>query len=237
MQTILAVPEMRCSIAAFESGGVTTGMLELMAVLTREDGAIVLAAIEAAAHQVATEQRSVPSPDQPELGSERRSQPMLRADALLRVCEAWVSADAAHTPVVAPTTQVVIHVDANALHGEATGARSRIENGPWISPSAVRWMSCDADVVTVTERDGLPVDVGRVHRLITPRLRLAMQSRDEGCRYPGCSVPAARTDGHHIRHWRDGGATDLGNLVSLCRFHHRRHHEGRFQIRRDLLAT
>jgi hypothetical protein len=203
------------------------GMLELMAVLPHEDGAI-----EAVAHQVATEQSNVPSPDQPELASERRTQPMLRADALLRLCEAWVTADAAPTPVVAPTTQVVIHVDANALDGEA-GARSRIENGPWISPSAARWMSCDADVVTVTERDGLPIDVGRVRRLITPRLRLAIQSRDEGCRYPGCSVPAARTDGHHIRHWHDGGATDLDNLVSLCRFHHRRHHEGRFQIRRE----
>jgi Domain of unknown function (DUF222)/HNH endonuclease len=206
------------------------GMLELMAVLPHEDGAIVMAAIEAAARLVATEERHVPSPDQPELAAEHRTHPMLRADALLRVCEAWVAADTP-TPVVAPTTQVVVHVDADALDGEITGGRSRIENGPWISPAAVRWLSCDADVVTVTERDGLPIDVGRVHRLITPRLRLAMQSRDEGCRYPGCSVPAAHTDGHHIVHWHDGGRTDLGNLVSLCRFHHRRHHEGRFHIR------
>ncbi len=205
------------------------GMLELMAVLPHEDGAIVMAAIEAAAHLVATEQRYVPSPDQPELAAEHRTQPMLRADALIRVCDAWVAADA-HTPVVAPTTQVVVHVDADALGGDVTGGRSRIENGPWVAPAAVRWLSCDADVVTVTERDGLPIDVGRVRRLITPRLRLAMQSRDEGCRYPGCSVPAARADGHHVRHWYDGGSTNLGNLISLCRFHHRRHHEGRFQI-------
>ena len=208
------------------------GMLELMAVLPREDGAIVMAAIEAAAHLVASETRYVPSHDQPELAAEHRTQPMLRADALVRVCETWVTADAP-TPVVAPTTQVVVHVDADALGGEATGGRSHIENGPWLSPASVRWLSCDADVVTVAERDGLPIDVGRVRRLITPRLRLAMQSRDAGCRYPGCSVPAPRTDGHHVRHWRDGGPTDLSNLVSLCRFHHRRHHEGRFHIRRE----
>jgi HNH endonuclease/Domain of unknown function (DUF222) len=96
----------------------------------------------------------------------------------------------------------------------------------------VRRLSCDADVVTVIEREGLPIDVGRVHRLITPRLRLALQSRDEGCRFPGCSVPAPRTDGHHITHWVDGGRNDLANLVSLCRFHDRRHHEGHFRIRR-----
>jgi len=208
------------------------GMLELMAVLPHEDGAIVMAAIEAAAHQIHKEERHVPSPDQLELAAENRTHTMLRADALLRVCEAWVAADAP-APVVAPTTQVVVHVDADALDGKLTGGRSRIENGPWVSPASVRWLSCDADVVTVTERDGLPIDVGRVRRLITPRLRLAMQSRDEGCRYPGCSVPAVHTDGHHIRHWHDGGPTNLSNLISLCRFHHRSHHEGRFQIRRE----
>ena len=208
------------------------GMLELMAVLTREDGAIVVAALEAAAHVVAEEHRRVPSPDQPELSAANRTHEMLRADALVRIAEAWIAADA-RAPVVAPTTQVVVHVDADALGGELTGGRSHIENGPWISPAAARWLSCDADVVTVTERDGLPIDVGRVHRLITPRLRLAMQSRDAGCLYPGCSVPASRTDGHHVVHWHDGGATKLDNLVSLCRFHHRRHHDGRFLIRRE----
>jgi hypothetical protein len=208
------------------------GMFELMAVLPPEDGAIVAAAIEAAAHVIATQEKQIPSPDRPELAGEHRTQPMLRADALIRVCESWVGADAT-TPVVAPTTQVVVHVDADALDGELTGGQSRVENGPWVSPSSVRWLSCDADVVTVTEREGLPIDVGRVKRLITPRLRLAMQSRDAGCRYPGCSVPPAHTDGHHVQHWHDGGATDLDNLVSLCRFHHRRHHEERFRIERD----
>jgi Domain of unknown function (DUF222) len=208
------------------------GMLQLMAVLPREDGAVVVAALEAAAHMVAAEQRHVPSPDQPELAAEHRTHPMLRADALVRICERWVAADAT-VPVVAPTTQVVVHVDADALSGEFTGGRSHIENGPWLSPASARRLSCDADVVTVTEREGLPIDVGRAHRLITPRLRLAMHCRDGGCRYPGCSVPAPRTDGHHILHWYDFGRTDLCNLISLCRFHHRRQHEGRFLIERE----
>jgi len=105
-----------------------------------------------------------------------------------------------------------VHVDADVLSGASTGGRSRIEDGPWLPAQVVRGLS-DADVVTVTERDGLPIDVGRIHRLIPPRLRLAMHSRDEGCRFPGCSVPAPRTDGHHIKHWYEGGKTDLDNLV------------------------
>jgi Domain of unknown function (DUF222)/HNH endonuclease len=208
------------------------GMLEFLGVLPKEEGAIVVAAIEAAAHRIATEERQVPSPDQLELAAEHKTHPMLRADAFVRLCETWINASA-QTPVLAPTTQVVVHVDEAVLKGAATGGRSRIEDGPWLPLAAVRRLSCDADVVTIIERGGLPIDVGRIHRLITPRLRLALQSRDEGCRFPGSSVPAPCTDGHHLKHWIDGGRTDLDNLLSLCRFHHRRHHEGEFRIQCD----
>jgi 5-methylcytosine-specific restriction endonuclease McrA len=32
-------------------------------------------------------------------------------------------------------------------------------------------------------------------------------------------------DAHHVRHWSRGGETNLENLVSLCRRHHRLVHE------------
>jgi len=34
-------------------------------------------------------------------------------------------------------------------------------------------------------------------------------------------------------HWARGGSTDLDNQVLLCYFHHRRVHEGGWQIFRD----
>jgi hypothetical protein len=52
-----------------------------------------------------------------------------------------------------------------------------------------------------------------------------MNSRDRGCRFPGC-CNKKYVDGHHIQHWANGGETSLRNLVSLCRFHHRAVHEG-----------
>ena len=56
-----------------------------------------------------------------------------------------------------------------------------------------------------------------------------MLARDKGCRFPGC--PNKRfIDGHHVKHWANGGETKLGNLVSLCRFHHRAVHEGGIQV-------
>lgn len=206
------------------------GMLQLSAVLTREDGAVVRAAVEAAAAALVAELRSssraaggVDSPA--ELTYE-----VLRADALVRVCEEWVASVSA-TPTPAPTRQVVVHVDQTALITRDPAARCHIEDGPWLPFDAAQWLSCNSDVISVLERDGKVLDVGRVHRVLSSRLRLALQARDQGCRFPGCSVPAARTEGHHIKHWSHGGRTDMDNLVSLCRFHHRRHHERAFEIR------
>ena len=206
------------------------GMLQVMAVLPREDGAIFQAAVEAAAAALVSElgsaSRASGGVDDPaELTCDA-----LRGDALVRVCEEWV-ASVSKAPTPAPTRQVVVHVDQTALITRDPAARCHIEDGPWLPFDAAQWLSCDADVVSVLERDGKVLDVSRVRRVLSSRLRLALQARDQGCRFPGCSVPPARAEGHHIKHWARGGRTRMDNLVSLCRFHHRRHHEGAFEIR------
>ena len=40
-------------------------------------------------------------------------------------------------------------------------------------------------------------------------------------------------DGHHLRHWVDGGETSADNMTLLCTHHHRRLHEGGFSIVRE----
>jgi hypothetical protein len=45
--------------------------------------------------------------------------------------------------------------------------------------------------------------------------------------------PGSFRDAHHLRHWVDGGATALGNLVLLCRTHHTAVHEHGWQLARD----
>ena len=74
--------------------------------------------------------------------------------------------------------------------------------------------------------DGEPLDIGR-RRAHPARAGRALRSRDGGCRFPGCDRTRF-TEGHHVKHWADGGETRLGNLVTLCRFHHRLVHEGGF---------
>jgi Domain of unknown function (DUF222)/HNH endonuclease len=71
-----------------------------------------------------------------------------------------------------------------------------------------------------------PLEVGRATRVVSPAQRTALAVRDGGCVFPGCDRPVAWCDAHHLRHWLHGGTTDLGNLVLLCRAHHRAVHEG-----------
>jgi hypothetical protein len=74
---------------------------------------------------------------------------------------------------------------------------------------------------------GEALSVGRKTRAIPPAIMRALLIRDGGCRFPGCTHTRF-TDGHHIKHWADGGETSLKNLVLLCRHHHRLVHEGGF---------
>ena len=58
-------------------------------------------------------------------------------------------------------------------------------------------------------------------------------ARDLHCVFPGCDRPATWCDVHHLIPWSQGGATDLGNLVLLCRHHHTLVHEGGWRIEGD----
>jgi HNH endonuclease len=65
---------------------------------------------------------------------------------------------------------------------------------------------------------------------VPPRLRLLLQTRDEGsCRWPGCDN-RRHLAAHHRNHWAHGGETSLDNLILLCHQHHRLVHEGGYTI-------
>jgi hypothetical protein len=81
------------------------------------------------------------------------------------------------------------------------------------------------------DEDGRILEVGVRTRTIPPALRRALQHRDQGCRFPGCGLPLG--EGHHVRHWAEGGPTTLSNLALLCRRHHRAVHEEGYHIDRQ----
>ena len=96
-------------------------------------------------------------------------------------------------------------------------------------------LACDCDIwrVVLDQATGLPLEVGRAHRLVPHWMRKALHARDRGCRWPGCDAPVAWTDAHHLIAWFLGGRTDIDKLVSLCRWHHVKVHEGHWSIHLD----
>ena len=103
-------------------------------------------------------------------------------------------------------------------------------DGRPIADGTLRRMLCDGSVVgVVVDQAGNPVSVGTKTRVPSTRIQRAVDVRDgRVCTYPGCGRPSEET--HHVLHWVDGHRTCVELLTSLCGFHHRAHHRGRFNI-------
>jgi len=128
--------------------------------------------------------------------------------------------------------QVVVHVDAPVLAESDAPGESALEHGGRVSAETSRRLACDASRVVMQHgRDGRVVEVAARTRAIPPALRRALDHRDRGCRFPGCGSRFGQ--GHHIRHWAQGGPTKLSNLLLLCRRHHRTVHEEGYQVDRQ----
>jgi hypothetical protein len=137
--------------------------------------------------------------------------------AFLRLVDAGWDTEAAARPHGQHTT-VVVHLDVK-------DQVARLHLGPLLSGADRRYLTCDATCEVWFERDGQPIGAGRATRLISRRLRRALEYRHPGCAVPGCGATRG-LHAHHIWHWEDGGPTELDNLVLLCPYHHRLHHRG-----------
>ncbi|ETZ99857.1 hypothetical protein I547_4950 [Mycobacterium kansasii 824] len=54
------------------------------------------------------------------------------------------------------------------------------------------------------QRNGQLIGAGRTTRLISRRLRRALEHRQRTCAVPGCGATRG-LHAHHLRHWEDGG--------------------------------
>jgi hypothetical protein len=153
--------------------------------------------------------------------------PIDRADALMRIADAFVAGETAEHRCGAERTQVVVHLAPDAL---ADAMVATLDDGTRVPAETLRRVACDATIVGVrTDDAGNVVEVGRRTRVVRGSARRALMIRDRRCRFPGCSHEAW-LDAHHVEHWAHGGATELSNLVLLCPAHHRLVHEGGFSI-------
>ena len=127
--------------------------------------------------------------------------------------------------------QLQVTTSIETLMGLAGAPAGSMEFSLPVGAKTVDRLACDCNLVRVLlAADSAVIDVGRSIRVVNPALRRALESRDGGCRWPGCDRPASWSEAHHVIHWVRGGATDLGNLVLLCHRHHRLVHEGQWQL-------
>jgi hypothetical protein len=208
------------------------GMVILKGRLEPEVGALLIQALNAARETLYQQRRAAP----PAVGvmDETVEAPTMvqqQADALGLLAEVALH-QGLDPGAPAERYQVVVHVDAPALVDAAQPGQSVLEEGGQQVPAGTsQRLVCDATrVVMRHDADGNVTEIGARTRTIPPALRRALQHRDHGCRFPGCRT--RHTQGHHIRHWAQGGPTTLSNLALLCRRHHRAVHEEGYQVER-----
>lgn len=140
-------------------------------------------------------------------------------DAFMSLVEAGWDVEAARRPHGQHTT-VVVHVDLDADGQKPVAA---LHLGPVLTEDERRELLCDGTWEAWFERHGQVIGAGRSTRAISRRLRRALEHRDRCCAVPGCGATRG-LHAHHIKHWEDGGPTELDNLVLVCPYHHRLHH-------------
>ncbi|MFQ1000356.1 DUF222 domain-containing protein [Modestobacter sp. SSW1-42] len=205
----------RLSIAKHADGSVT-GRFDLDAV----GGEKVQAALESIV------QAARPRGDE-------RTRAQQNADALVQLCDNQLASG--HLPTLRTVKpHVVVTIDVDDLVDPATAPGAAATGfGARISAAQARWLACDGAVSRVVMGpDGVPLDLGRTHRVVTPALRRAVVQRDRRCVFAGCEAPHHWADVHHLLHWADGGETTLANSALLCERHHTKVHHG-FRVGRD----
>jgi hypothetical protein len=186
------------------------GLFDYHLVVDAEAKAVIEAAVGAL---------SAPRPVEGE--PDHRPSGQRRLEALIDVVRRGVaSADGVATTtkaqlfVTMPLADLVARANAGTLLASA-------DAGSLLGPETVRRLACDAGVIPVVlGGQGEALDLGSTVRLFTQGQVKALWLRDGGCTFPGCSVPAAWSDAHHLWHWVDGGPTDLDNAGLLCGRHH-----------------
>jgi hypothetical protein len=196
------------------------GLMRLTVEVPIEEGELIVRALDCAiaAGEVTTEI----DPRAP-AESKRASWCAQQADALVAVVKSYLGGG--HDEEGGATAdhyQVVVHADAKAVKGGRGCSDLPIDT--------VKRLLCHCSLVLVAEDEkGNPLDVGRKQRTVSTALRRALYARDRRCTFPGCHRKRY-LDGHHLKHWIDGGETVPGNVTLQCDYHHKLLHEGAFSI-------
>ena len=121
-------------------------------------------------------------------------------------------------------TALMVVADYDVVHQELVNAR--LADGTPIPTAELIRLACDADLLPGVFRAATQeMNLGRKRRTASDLQRAALIYRDGEC--IGCGASAHRSFAHHVRFWKNGGRTDMPNLVLVCnKCHHNIHDEG-----------
>ena len=141
--------------------------------------------------------------------------------------------DAGTGPRAKASTQVIILAEQGVVDGTNPNGRCEIIGAGPVPREILRTLSPDTELAgMIYDQAGRILWLGRNQRLANAAQRLAVAVRDGGCFQ--CGAPMHRCELHHIREWhRDGGRTDVDNLVAVCRRHHKQLETDNLQVRPD----
>ena len=196
------------------------GSVILSGRLPLADGAELTALLEAHAQSIWARSTEQPIGQQVPM-----TRAQARADALLVLARRALGAgDAPQRGGDRPRITVLLSLDRLRAGLGAIDPGS----GERLGSTEVRRLACDADLLPITlDGHGIPLEVGRAQRLVTPAIRAVLLARDRGCIFPGCDRPPGDCEAHHVQPWWSGGPTSLDNLALLCPHHHRMVEPGR----------
>ncbi|MFE5838950.1 DUF222 domain-containing protein [Arthrobacter sp. NPDC056493] len=183
------------------------------------------------------------TPGVPEITLDHRSDAQKRLDGLVGACQTALTtgalpANGGHRPQILATIDyrdLLAKVERwQDLQGQpgytGDGTALFAFSGP-VNPATIRKIACDADIIPVVlGTQGRILDIGRAARVFPPHIRKAITARDQGCAFPGCTIPAPWCEAHHITYWSRGGTTSTGNGVLLCSHHHHLIHKENWNI-------
>lgn len=132
-----------------------------------------------------------------------------------------------------PTADLLVVVDHKTLKsGRHTGSIAETESGVALSEQTVNRLACDAIIRKVeTDGKGLVLNVGRKQRVASDAQWAGTKAMYSTCSWSGCETRIQHCQLHHIQYWRNGGKTDMSNLVPLCSHHHHKVHEGGWSLK------
>lgn len=189
-----------------------------------DDGAVFLKGLldaEGGAHlRTAIESLAQPLP------SEDRTAAQRRADALVEISR--TALDEGRLPErggVRPHLQVTATLA--TLLGDPGAPAAELEGSGPISAEMLRRIVGDCSLRRLLlDEESQVIDVGRERRLYRGATRAALERRDGGCVWPGCTRPARFCQADHEQPWYAGGQTTVENGRLLCRRHHRLRSDG-----------